>query len=83
VAGGGMTDEQIIWWAQDAGCSNLGMDVGHVGILKMFKRFAEAVAKHERNACVAIIDSEMDEWDDYNMNVALNNIAADMRHRGC
>ena len=36
----------------------------------------------EREACAAIVDAEMDEWDDYDVNVALNNAAAEIRSRG-
>ena len=76
-----MTEDHIIWWAQEAGCSNLGIDVGVPGYMKMFTRFAEQVAAKEREACAAIVDAEMDEWDDYDVNVALNNAAAEIRAR--
>ena len=36
----------------------------------------------EREACAAIVDAEMDEWDDYDVSVALNNAAAEIRSRG-
>jgi hypothetical protein len=39
-------------------------------------------AEDERRACAAIVDAEMDEWDDYDLNVALNNVAAEIRARG-
>jgi hypothetical protein len=79
-----MTEKHIIWWAQEAGCSNLGIDVGVPGYMKMFTRFAEQVAEHERKACVKIVETEMDEWvyDGKSVNVALSNVAADIEARG-
>ena len=46
-------------------------------------KFARAVAAKEREACAAIVDVEMDEWGYGNMaNIALNNVAAEIRARG-
>ena len=45
------------------------------------KWYQEGV-ESEREACAAIVDAEMDEWDDYDVNVALNNAAAEIRSRG-
>ena len=44
--------------------------------------FARAVAAKEREACAKIVDVEMDGWDDRNVSVALNNVAAEIRARG-
>lgn len=44
--------------------------------------FARAVAAKEREACAAVADAEMDGWDDRNVSVALNNVAAEIRARG-
>ena len=45
------------------------------------KWYQEGV-ESEREACAKIVDAEMDEWDDYDVNVALNNAAAEIRARG-
>lgn len=50
--------------------------------VEILKPFARAIAAKEREACAAIVDAEMDEWDDYDVNVALNNVAAEIRARG-
>lgn len=48
---------------------------------EMMIEFARAVAAKEREACAAIADAEMDEWDERNVSVALNNAAAGIRAR--
>ena len=45
-------------------------------------RWYQEGVEAEREACAAIVDAEMDEWDDYDVNVALNNAAAEIRSRG-
>jgi hypothetical protein len=45
------------------------------------RAFARAIAAKEREACAAIVDAEMDEWDDYDVNVALDNVAVEIRSR--
>ena len=45
-------------------------------------RWYQEGVEAEREACAKIVDAEMDEWDDYDVNVALNNAAAEIRSRG-
>ena len=49
---------------------------------EMMIEFARVIAAKEREACAKIVDAEMDEWDDYDVSVALNNAAAEIRSRG-
>lgn len=85
-----MTDEEIIKFARTA---KLGTSLSHHnGDTRVWiegadwhdelKAFAELVAAKERKACAKVVDAEMDEWDDYDVNVALNNVAVEIRARG-
>jgi len=47
--------ERIIYWAQEAGASNLGMDLNRPSYFKMFEHFAKLVAEYERDQCIDIV----------------------------
>ena len=64
-----MTDDEILIYAKTM-------------TKAMIVEFARVIAAKEREACAAIVDAEMDEWDGGNVNVALNNVAAEIRARG-
>ena len=50
---------------------------------EMMIEFARVIAAKEREACAAIVDAEMDEWEyGTTENIALNNAAAEIRARG-
>lgn len=51
-------------------------------LIKQKARWYQEGVEAEREACAKIVDAEMDEWDDYDLNVALNNVAAEIRARG-
>ena len=76
-----MTDDEILELADRYMDGSLNFR--SVAIEELLE-FARAIAAKERAVCADIVDAEMDIWpmDRLEVNVALNNVAAEIRARG-